>query len=745
MTQTFERRLVIALSVAVLIYAVIAGLRTVNDFDLGWQLATGRWIAQHHQVPSVDVFSYTAQGEPWIYPVGSGLIFYATYLLGGYAWLSCLGAVACAGTVALLLRRSTAVSAVLAIFAMPLIAARTAPRADMFTVVLFAAFLSLLWQQHETGKARLWLLPLLMIAWVNLHLGFVAGLALMGGYAMLEALDVLRPERRQEAWNRLRSSLPWLLASVAATLLNPWGWGIYRALFRQQAAMAAHAEAITEWGASRLSWTVLAASLSLRNPDPFVVLLVVGAISVFVALWRRQLGAAALMAGAAFIAFRHLRFQALFGVVLVIVASAVLSPTLGGLWTKIKDARLKSILALGATCFLVGLVAVRSSDLVSNRAYLASSASTEFGAGLSWWFPERAAEFIVRENIPGQIFNSYNEGGYFTWRLGPKYLDYIDGRAIPFGKELFDRDTSLMGTRPDFPEWQEEAQRYNINTILVPLGRHWALQYFPVLRQFCTSDIWRPVYLDEVSVVFVRRTPETDGLIQRLQIDCRTAPLPPVVPQTLDGKAFNQWANAAAVLHALGRNSEALDVSSRALNIFPNNGFVHFLRGNLFEQAGNLKEAEQQYLAAAKLGNNGANWSTLATLYHQEGRLPEEIDAWEHAVDILPDAGLALLSLGYADLDAHRPRQALEAFDKAMSNQPASPDRSFRANVEHGRAVAWTALGDVSRAASCEEETLRMAPERYDDWLYLANLYERSGRVSEAQQARQRAAAMRSQ
>src|SRR3989442_142721 len=41
----------------------------------------------------------------------------------------------------------------------------------MFTTVLFAAFLSLIWENFQTGRARLWLLPVLMVAWVNLHLG----------------------------------------------------------------------------------------------------------------------------------------------------------------------------------------------------------------------------------------------------------------------------------------------------------------------------------------------------------------------------------------------------------------------------------------------------------------------------------------------------------------------------------------------------------------------------------------------
>ena len=93
-----------ALSLFVIGYAFIAGFRTLTEYDLGWLMGIGRWIVQHRQIPSTDVFLYTAQGRPWIYPVGSGLIVYSAYLLGGYALLSWLGAVACAATTGLLLR-----------------------------------------------------------------------------------------------------------------------------------------------------------------------------------------------------------------------------------------------------------------------------------------------------------------------------------------------------------------------------------------------------------------------------------------------------------------------------------------------------------------------------------------------------------------------------------------------------------------------------------------------------------------
>jgi len=38
-------------------------------------LNDARWLVKHHEIPSVDHFSYTAQGQPWIYPFGGGLLF----------------------------------------------------------------------------------------------------------------------------------------------------------------------------------------------------------------------------------------------------------------------------------------------------------------------------------------------------------------------------------------------------------------------------------------------------------------------------------------------------------------------------------------------------------------------------------------------------------------------------------------------------------------------------------------------
>jgi cytochrome c-type biogenesis protein CcmH/NrfG len=61
-------------------------------------------------------------------------------------------------------------------------------------------------------------------------------------------------------------------------------------------------------------------------------------------------------------------------------------------------------------------------------------------------------------------------------------------------------------------------------------------------------------------------------------------------------------------------------------------------------------------------------------------------------------------------------------------------------DVAHGRAAAWEALGDLQHAVSLAEETVRLRPSNSEDWLMLANLYDREQRFEDGQRARERAA-----
>jgi tetratricopeptide (TPR) repeat protein len=755
-----------ALMALVLVYGILAGLRTVTDPDTGWQLATGRYIAQHHQIPSTDVLSYTAHDQEWIYPPLAELVLYGLYVVGGFAALSWLNSIACAATVAIAFAAESSFAAIaLAILAIPSIAARTAPRADLFTTVLFAALLTLLWRYYRGRRAPLWLIPLLMLVWVNAHPGFVAGLALLGGYAVLELLDYPFPDRRSAAVARLRRAAPWLLTALPVTLCNPWGWNIYATVFRQEQAQSIHENVIAEWRQTPLSFDALMQALDWRNPESsYWWLLAAAAVAFVVTLKRKRLGPAALLLAFGYLSIRNLRFQALFAIVAIVVAAPYLSGWSWQAWLKPKPSapevgktRLKHALpqpavqprSWPAVLFFgicIVFVAIHAHDLISERAYVAAGKPTLFGAGLSSWYPERAAEFLLRENLPANIFHEYNMGGYFAFRLGPQYPDYIDGRAIPFGDLMFEQ-RSVMRQSPDSPAWQEEADQRGIETLIFSLARYWGLGSTH-LEQFCASKAWKPVYLDEEGAVFVRNRPENGALIGRLQIDCGKATFNPPTALTADksfrGRAelFNFYANAGSILFKLGRNAEAAQDLDHAIQMFPEEPYLHHTRGQLYEASGQFQDAEREYLTSSRLNPTEGNWYSLGMLYSSQRRYAEAVRALQHAAAISAHPAGFYLYLAQTYLTMNQAQDALTALDSAnhnSENEPPDVKKGIDLQIAERRAQAWAKLGDLRQAVGFQQEALTYDPSSSRLWTKLADYYAAQGQPTLEQYARQRA------
>ncbi len=65
-----------------------AGGAAIHDGDPLWQIAAGRWIIAHRQVPAHDVFSFSLTGAPWTTPEWlSDVAFAWLYDHFGWGWL----------------------------------------------------------------------------------------------------------------------------------------------------------------------------------------------------------------------------------------------------------------------------------------------------------------------------------------------------------------------------------------------------------------------------------------------------------------------------------------------------------------------------------------------------------------------------------------------------------------------------------------------------------------------------------
>lgn len=734
----------------VLLLALCAGLHTVGDSDMGWHLATGRWMVQHHQVPRTDVLSFTSAGEKWTYPPFGEVLFYLIHTAFGYAGLSWFCALACLGVVAYLLRRGDLPAALLAMLAVGSIATRTGARPDLFSTVLFAVVLGELWAFHRGLHSRIWLPPILLLLWVNLHPGFIAGFGAIGAYLLVEASDLFFSDRREAARVRLRKSLPWLAASTAVTLVNPWGPKIYAAALgfvgpagSSQGKVNGNV-AIAEFRAVPISVHMLYQLIDVRHAEfGFTWLLLVAVIVVGLLFWNRQFGSGLVVAGALYAALSHVRYAAMFAIVVVTVGAAAFE-AISSSRTDVRAKKqpspsLRPALAILLMVFACAVALLQISDYVSNRTYVVFNPDVRFGTGLASWFPQRAADFILREQLPGNVFEDYEVGGFAAWSLGPKYPDFIDGRGN--NPDLTIEQFNLYNQDPDSQAWQREADRWNLNVLVVATADLRGMTNMDPYR-FCQSTAWRAVYMDDVSLVFLRNTPGNSPWIRRLQIDCSTQVLVPRA--SLSRAAIHEfYLNSGELFFVLHRDRDVEKALQQAVILDSNDPNVYLLKGLLADRQQQYREAEQDFHASLAINENSGVWYSLGHLYGNQGRQEEALEALGHA------AGLALqpfniyMTMGRLQIALNRPDAALASFAHAEKTSPyrngaeaLAPE--VYAELAEGRSEAHRLLGDWNQAIAFQQEAIRLTPLMARRWDRLARLYEASGQAAQADEARQR-------
>jgi hypothetical protein len=294
--------------IAALVLVALRPLLTpIPPHDFWWHMAMGREIVQSGTIPREDTFSYTQAGEPF-YNQGwlAQVAMYELHKLGGVPLLLVVQAGVVALAYGLLLwlciRRTGMVRlsvGILLLAIMPISFDNWNVRPQTYAFPLFVAFLLVLdtWRtpQRERGGARLWLLPLLMIGWVNLHGSFVLGGGLIAFTFIVEAVrrPFLLARRRRTPDSATDHPLPdlrqlfvWGGITAATMLLNPRGIGVL-GYVRDLLSTSAVTNLVTEWapptirdtsGALFFAFLIgcgVVLAYARRPPDPLDMLLAV--------------------------------------------------------------------------------------------------------------------------------------------------------------------------------------------------------------------------------------------------------------------------------------------------------------------------------------------------------------------------------------------------------------------------------------------------------------------------------------
>jgi hypothetical protein len=491
--------LVFVAVLAVLVFTPLS-VKLLNDAGIGWHIRTGQEILATHSIPRVDPFSSQIQ-KPWIawewlYDVVVGRLE-ASAGLNGVIWFTAVViAMTFAATLRLLIGRGTdlviaVVMTLLAISASMIhFLARPHVLSWFFALVYFWVLDSNESSVPQSTR-RLWLVPLMMLIWVNLHGGFLLGFVLLAAFwvgAMWSWLR-LKESRIEEALEKIaagkraRDLTLVGIVSVLASFVNPYGWRLHEHIYSYltNRFLMDHIE---EFQSPNLH------GLAQRC---FLVLLLIS-VGVLIACGPRLRASHSLLVlfavYAGLYSSRNIPVSAIL--LALIIAPRIPSFGLARFTERMNrvDSKLQGrvwpIIATTATLLIV---------LNGGRAGSRELMTAQFDPHR---MPVEAVKVVERTGARSPILSPDYWGGYLIYALYPQNKVVIDDRHDFYGEPFLRSYLTMMHVEPGWEEFLKDRS-------CVVLPRKAALT-----AMLGRTPEWKAIYSDDVATVFLRNQNQQD-------------------------------------------------------------------------------------------------------------------------------------------------------------------------------------------------------------------------------------------
>jgi hypothetical protein len=528
----------VAALLLVLAAVFLLGLRQIHSPDLGFHLRSGEWILENSRVPGGEVFGYTAAAARyidlyWLYQVLQEML----RRLGGPGLLIIVNAgliVVAVGLTALraIGRSPEAMFAVPLVLLLGVVGFTYDTRPHVVSWVFLSIVLLLLERHARKESAPLWVIPVVMVAWVNMHplavLGLVAiGVFLAGGF--LEQRQIDRALLRIAGFSAAAFvATPYLFDGLAVPLQQ---FGFLQA---DSAFKAAIAEYVDPFSIAAYRHGGRPFYLHSMFPLHVYTALAVGVGALCV---RRRAWSDLLLMAAFFFVFSLAvkNFEYFFLATLPVtvlhlqrrVRSGVTGPRrsrragdAGVVEPLIRNSRVRLAITGVAAVLAVATQCVTATD----AWYVYWKAPFRTGLSIDpLHVPYRAAAFMNEHNLRGRILNDISSGGWLLWYW--KGQVFIDGRNEVYDERLL---RSVLRTLSD-PR--------ALGTIIDEHAPHMAVFNYMKnpqwLAYFAGRKDWRLAYADDLSAVWLRNGYADEVPAATMPAGFRTLPDAPPLTETI--------------------------------------------------------------------------------------------------------------------------------------------------------------------------------------------------------------------
>jgi hypothetical protein len=465
--------------------------------DFWWHLNTGRWIWTHGAMPSEDPFLFSsispldARASLILrgYPL-SQLIFFGSYSLGGaYALVMLKGLLMTLfyGLLWNYFRRSGlhSITALTIVGLLPLLFFRFDElRPQVFSFIFTLLVLQLVEamlacaRRGRSIKQYMFLLPVIMLLWANLHRGFIIGIGILFVYLFSEWIarkknpNLLSDSPLSDgAYRRL---LILAIISTAISFVNPVGITATWASFTE--VSGPFSKVIDEF----LGTLRYFEFIGMKHIGYLVVATAVVPALALLLKWR-ELSLAHGLLVAAFLAagIMSFRFSLLMAAVVLSIAVIYFARDLNR-WL----ASARGITMILLWCLATGLLA--NSALSRTSLF---TAPLETGV-----IPSAAVDYLIQAKPAGNVYNFFEYGGYLSWRLYPQKI-FIDQRNLSW-------DTYEEYSQNWRGDYAEVFRKYQIGVVFYPVYESHSLSRLVV--GLLNDKQWGVGYYDGRNIIFLR-------------------------------------------------------------------------------------------------------------------------------------------------------------------------------------------------------------------------------------------------
>jgi len=707
----------------------------IKDLDLWLHLKTGEFIVQHGYVPPVDVLSCTIAGKEWVnhewlFQVIAHLIFDNW----GAEGLITMQVLVVVFTLLVLFflgyNREKQLGVIfILLLVMMVYQTRLTIRPDIFSLLFFVLFIHIL-ALHIDKKKSVYALFFIQVLWTNMHGFFFFGpfIVLLGICSEFIKRHVKLPWEWNQAgrlsddeYARLKRIF---LFVVLATLINPLTF---------QGAWYPVGVLMDLSGKSRIFFQHIQ---ELRPPIEmnnifseeffFYKVLVFISFAGFV-FNRKRIDIGDLLVWLTFLLFSLAAVRNL--IYFAFAAYLVCMTNFSGISLDqispvgFKNKKFQHMTAFLAKIFLIMWMLQLGSEL-SNRGYYdfdKMEMKSEYGGITQRSYPNKAADFLVENNIKGNFFNDFNTGAYLVGRCFPNIKVFIDGRTEVYGPEFF-RNIYQRAWKEGDAALSEAIRRFGLTGALLdsvhtPIPER-------TLKYFYQQKDWIPVYFDFDAVIFLKDIPENRSAIEKFRIDFSKYEAKKIDLKKLGARAVTPYQNMnrAYTLEALGFDDQAFEEASAALKVSPGYVDPYKIIGKVYGKRQQYEQAFENFRIAAmiipgdvetrfnlalaydNLGDyegavkqykiinqqdpqNPRGHFLLSRVYIKNKQYPEALAILKKAHQIVPQASKELLELGDLLYEAKEFGTAKEVYTLALET------KKDLANVHKKLGLSYQSLG----------------------------------------------------